>query len=176
MIVRAIVVAAVVLASSVFASSAGAITPKSPLVCKYDRNYPSHQYPQKSLRGRVRFNYRIVKRIAQSVGLPGDLFAQIARGESGYYPGIWGIDPNGYTRGYGLWAVTPKAWGNSPALLRKFYSLGGVRGMFNPINNARMTKMIYDIAGARAWYGVQYVGIVDTFTKSENLLTRKRCK
>ena len=138
----------------------------------------NHKFPQHtlgSLGGKARFNYDIVKRIAESVGLPGDLFAQIALGESGYYPGIWGTDPGG-THGYGLWAITADAWGGSPVLLKKYRELGGNEGMLNPFNNAKMAKFLLDHSPVKTpgragfpWYGTRYVGTSNKGPGTANL-------
>jgi len=105
----------------------------------------------------------MVVKLAQWAGLPGRLFEQIAHGESGYYPGIWGTDAGG-THGVGLWAITADAWGGSPVLMKKYNALGGWNGMFNPVKNAEMTKFLYDKSPVKTpgrsgfpWYGTRYV-------------------
>ena len=153
-------------------------TPNARTASKIDISQFNHKFPAHTLsdlNGKARFNYDIVKRIAQSVGLPGDLFAQIALGESGFYPGIWGTDPGG-THGYGLWAITADAWGGDQTLLRKYNSLGGSSGMLNPFKNAEMTKFLYDHSPVKTpgqrgfpWYGTRYVGSGNQGPPSANL-------
>ena len=90
--------------------------------------------------------------IAKSVGLPPRTFTQIARGESGYRPGV--ISGDG---GYGLWQITPRVQGAET--LAKIASLGGNRGMLNPVQNALMAKYMFDQAGGRItpWFGTGFV-------------------
>lgn len=93
-----------------------------------------------------------VVKIAQSVGLPGRTFEQIAHGESNYQPGVVSSDG-----GWGLWQMTPRVWGAAAlAMLKK---LGGIGQMLNPIKNAMMAKFLYDSAGhsIKPWYGTRYV-------------------
>ena len=153
-------------------------TPNARTASKIDISQFNHKFPAHTLsdlNGKARFNYDIVKRIAQSVGLPGDLFAQIALGESGFYPGIWGTDPGG-THGYGLWAITADAWGGDQTLLRKYNALGGSSGMLNPFKNAEMTKFLYNHSPVKTpgqrgfpWYGTRYVGSGNRGPSSANL-------
>jgi hypothetical protein len=112
----------------------------------------NHIYPKHTLgRPGTRFSSGIVRRIAESAGLSGTLFEQIAHGESDYYPGVYGIDPGG-SIGRGLWQITSGV-GND-ALIAKY---GGPQAMFNPLINARAAKEIYDSSGTGAWYGTKYV-------------------
>lgn len=127
-----------------------------------DHVYPAHRLYE--TKGKRVFSPRLAHRIFLKVGFGADSrhMTEIARGESGFYPGIWGIDPGG-TRGYGLTAITPGAWGSSSPLHRHLRRLGGVAAMFNPVRNARMAKVIYDYAkraGNRwaPWYGTRWVG------------------
>jgi hypothetical protein len=108
----------------------------------------------------VRLSPAQVAAIASSVGLPGRTFAQIAHGESDYYPGIQQRDPGDGMVGYGLFQNTPNAWGRGSAAYKYMQSLGGIPAMFNPIKNAMMAKYLYDHAGhsIRPWYGTRYVG------------------
>jgi len=105
-----------------------------------------------------------VKEIAESVGLPGELFTQIARGESAYQPGVQQRDPGDGMVGYGLWQMTPNAWGTNSEAYEYFMKLGGIPEMFNPVKNAMMAKFLYDKAPSKVpntrgfpWYGTKYV-------------------
>lgn len=92
-----------------------------------------------------------VVRIAQSVGLPGRTFEQIAHGESNYQPGVVSSDG-----GWGLWQMTPRVWG--AAALAYLKKLGGIGQMLNPIKNAMMAKFLYNAAGGISpWFGTRYV-------------------
>lgn len=99
-------------------------------------------------RGGMAFN--AVARLAESVGLPGITFAQIAQGESSLDPKAIGNDPGG-TRGLGLWQITT---GFNDDIIARF---GGPQAMFNPYNNALAAKAIYDRQGIGAWYGTGFV-------------------
>jgi hypothetical protein len=88
--------------------------------------------------------------LAESVGLPGITFAQIAKGESGFIPTAIGHDPGG-TTGYGLWQITS---GYNDEIIAKY---GGPEGILVPRNNAMAAKDIYDTAGIGAWYGTRYM-------------------
>jgi hypothetical protein len=94
--------------------------------------------------------FNIVAALAESAGLPGVTFAQIAKGESGLRPGATGIDPGG-TKGLGLWMITT---GYNDALIAR---LGGEAAMRNPVINARAAKSIFDSNGYGAWYGTKFV-------------------
>jgi hypothetical protein len=91
-----------------------------------------------------------VARLAESVGLPGVTFAQIAHGESGYNPRAVGHDSGG-TLGLGLWQITT---GFNDDVIKRF---GGRDAMFDPRTNALAAKAIYDRAGIGAWYGTRYM-------------------
>lgn len=129
-------------------------------VSKYNHKYEQHRLWD--TRGKVRFSPKVVFRIARHAGFNNYealRMTEIAKGESGWYPGIWGIDPGG-TRGYGLWAITPKAWGkiSGTKLGRKYKRLGGRTAMLNPVANAKMARFIYVSKGHSAWYGKRYLG------------------
>lgn len=98
--------------------------------------------------------FNIVAALAESAGLPGITFAQIAQGESNLRPGATGVDPGG-TKGFGLWMITN---GYNDELIAR---LGGEREMLNPVTNARAAKSIFDSAGYGAWYGTQFVTAYD---------------
>jgi hypothetical protein len=99
-------------------------------------------------KGIMSFNQ--VARLAESVGLPGVTFAQIAKGESAFNPRAVGHDPGG-TQGLGLWQITTKY---NDDIIRRF---GGREAMFNAHTNALAAKAIYDRAGIGAWYGTRYM-------------------
>jgi hypothetical protein len=91
-----------------------------------------------------------VAALAESVGLPGITFADIARGESGYDPDNVGHDPGGST-GLGLWQITTKF---NDDIISKY---GGVQAMFDPRRNALAARDIWRRQGRKAWVGTQYV-------------------
>jgi hypothetical protein len=91
-----------------------------------------------------------VAQLAESVGLPGVTFAQIAKGESGFNPRAVGHDPGG-TQGLGLWQITT---GFNDDIIARF---GGREAMFDPYTNALAAKAIYDRAGIGAWYGTRFM-------------------
>jgi hypothetical protein len=92
-----------------------------------------------------------VAALAESVGLPGEAFAQIAQGESGYQVGAVGHDPGG-TQGLGLWQITTHY---NDDIIRKF---GGRQKLLtDPYANALAAKAIYDRQGIKAWYGTKYL-------------------
>jgi hypothetical protein len=99
-------------------------------------------------KGAMTFNQ--VARLAESVGLPGITFAQIAKGESGFIPTAVGHDPGG-TQGLGLWQITT---GYNDDIIARF---GGRNAMFNPHTNALAAKAIYDRQGLAAWRGTRYL-------------------
>jgi hypothetical protein len=107
----------------------------------------------------VRLSPGQVARLATRAGLPGQTFAQIAHGESDYYPGVQQRDPGDGMVGYGLWQMTPNAWGSGSAAYKHMQRLGGIAAMFNPWKNALMAKYLYDAAGGSIapWYGTKYV-------------------
>jgi hypothetical protein len=94
--------------------------------------------------------FNAVAKLAESVGLPGVTFAQIAHGESGYNPRAIGHDPGG-TTGYGLWQITS---GYNDDIIRKY---GGPQAMLNPHTNALAARDIWRRQGKAAWYGTKYV-------------------
>jgi TP901 family phage tail tape measure protein len=124
-------------------------------VSQYNRVYPRHIGPNPRF---TTFTPEIVASIASSVGLPGTTFAQIARGESGYQPGVQQRDPGDGMVGYGLWQNTPNAWGQGAA--RQYFDrLGGIPQMFNPVTNALMARFLYQAAGnsISPWHGTRFV-------------------
>jgi TP901 family phage tail tape measure protein len=94
--------------------------------------------------------FNAVAKLAESVGLPGVTFAQIAHGESSYNPRAIGHDPGG-TTGYGLWQITS---GFNDDIIRKY---GGPAAMLNPHTNALAARDIWRRQGKAAWYGTRYV-------------------
>jgi len=118
---------------------------------QFNRTYPKHSLFETA--GKTRFSEGLTARIARWAGLPGKTFAQIAHGESNFYPGIFGVDPGG-TIGRGLWAITSGV-GND-AMINRY---GGPGAMFNPLVNAKVAKEIYEGAGRTIspWYGTKFV-------------------
>lgn len=121
---------------------------------QYNRQFPAHHLGEPGFR----LKPDEVMAIAQQAGLPGRPFEQIAHGESQYYPGVVQRDPGDGMVGYGLWQMTPNAWGDEGR--RQMQRLGGIGGMLNPFRNAEMAKYLYREAGNSfsPWYGTQYLG------------------
>jgi hypothetical protein len=94
--------------------------------------------------------FKATAQLAESVGLPGVTFAQIAHGESGYRPGAIGHDPGG-TTGYGLWQITS---GYNDDIIAKY---GGPKAMLNARTNALAARDVWRRQGRGAWYGTRYV-------------------
>jgi cell wall-associated NlpC family hydrolase len=88
--------------------------------------------------------------LAESVGLPGRAFGQLARGESTLRVNAVGHDPGG-TLGLGLWQITT---GFNDDIIARY---GGREAMFIPSVNAMAAKAIYDRQGIGAWYGTGYL-------------------
>jgi murein DD-endopeptidase MepM/ murein hydrolase activator NlpD len=124
-------------------------------VGRFDQVYPAHYIDQAS--GRVRLSAAQVRSIAESAGLPPLAFEQIAHGESQYYPGVVQRDSGNGMVGYGLWQITPNAWGSSGKLLKKLKDLGGIPAMRNPIKNAAMAKYMFDDRGLQPWHGTKFL-------------------
>ncbi len=122
----------------------------------FDRVFPRHIGPKK---GATQMSPEEVMAVAQAAGLPGRAMEQIAHGESNYFPGIQQPDPGDGMVGYGLWQMTPNAWGKDSAAVKHMNSLGGIPAMFNPTKNAQMAKFLYDAAGKSfsPWYGTRYL-------------------
>lgn len=93
----------------------------------------------------------VIAALAQAAGMPGRTMEQMTRGESLGRPGSWGHDANGYSTGYGLWAITDP-YANDLAA-----KVGGYKNFLNPVLNAWAANVIYRRQGLRAWYGDQYV-------------------
>ena len=93
----------------------------------------------------------VIAALAQAAGMPGRTMEQMTRGESLGRPGSWGHDANGYSTGYGLWAIT------SPFNDDLAAKVGGYKNFLNPVLNAWAANAIYRRQGLRAWYGDQYV-------------------
>lgn len=110
--------------------------------------------PQKKL------SQRQVRAVAEKVGFtPAQALqmAQIARGESGFQPKVQQPDPGDGMVGYGLWQMTPNAWGEAGR--KKMEELGGLEAMADPVQNAKMAKYLFDQAGGtfQPWYGTRYL-------------------
>lgn len=123
--------------------------PKSlpPSLRKYDRRWAPHWAPDY---GGPTMPVSKIAELAEWAGMPGVTMAQIAHGESGYRPGSAGVDPNGRTKGYGLWAIT------SP-FHPEVSKYGGYEGMWNPISNALVAAGEYRSSGLSGWYGTRYL-------------------
>ena len=106
----------------------------------------NHPFPRG---GGATLSPNVVAQIAESVGLPGITFSQIAHGESGYRPGA--VSPDG---GYGLWQITPRV---HDAAHRALWNRIG--SFFNPFANAQMAKVLYKEAGntIAPWFGTSFV-------------------
>lgn len=100
-----------------------------------------------------------VSGLATKAGLPGQTFDQIAHGESDRHPGMQQRDPGDGNVGYGLWQMTPNAWGKGSAAQKYMQRLGGIPQMFNPWKNALMAKYLFHAAGNSIgpWKGTKYV-------------------
>lgn len=113
-----------------------------------NRVFPEHTVGQPG----VTLSQQQVMMLARRAGLPPITFAQIARGESGFAPGIVSSDG-----GYGLWQMTPRVWG--PPAVEHMNKLGGLGQMLNPWKNALMAKYLFDSAGGTIspWFGTSFV-------------------
>ena len=122
-----------------------------------DHRFPRHFIDQAS--GHVQLSPSQVASLAQHAGLPGTQFAQIAHGESNYFPGVVQRDPGDGNVGYGLWQMTPHAWGVGSLAYKMMQKLGGVTEMLNPWKNAQMARYLYDAAGKTfaPWYGTKFL-------------------
>jgi hypothetical protein len=114
----------------------------------------NHVYPHdgSTTGGGKPIPFNAAAKIAQSVGLPGITFAQIAQGESTLYPGATSTDG-----GYGLWQMTPRVQGaDTVAAWNKIGSY------FNPVNNAKQALVLLGghptVEGIRRnWFGTSHV-------------------
>lgn len=118
---------------------------------RLSKKYPLHSA---GAAGAARLSVTEVRAAAELAGFsPGRALqmAQIARGESNYYPGVKSFDA-----GYGLWQMTPRVWG--PVAIAYMNKLGGLDAMTIPIQNAKMAKFLYDDAGGFGpWYGTGFL-------------------
>jgi hypothetical protein len=126
-----------------------------------NRVYPQHRI---GAAGAARLSERQVRAAAELAGCsPTDALhaAQIAHGESDFYPGVVQDDPGDGNVGHGLWQMTPHAWGGpSSATYRHMQSLGGLEAMRNPIQAARQMKWMRDQAkGWSPWYGTKHLNL-----------------
>lgn len=113
-------------------------------VQQYNQTYPRGGGPT--------LPFNAVAKIAESVGLPGITFAQIAQGESALKPGAVSNDG-----GYGMWQMTPRV--QSSATVQHWQSIGSY---FNPVANAKMALFLlgghYTESGGKGnWYGISHV-------------------
>jgi len=133
-----------------------------------DRVYPRHRI---GTAGAKRLSERQVRACGELAGLsPTEALhaAQIAHGESDFYPGVVQDDPGDGMVGHGLWQMTPNAWGGpSSATYKHMQSLGGLDAMRNPIQCARQMKWMHDQAkGWSPWYGTRYLNLSSKATGS----------
>jgi hypothetical protein len=155
-------------ASSSTSSSARRATQSHDVARVLDKTYPRHRI---GAPGAARLSERQVRAAAELAGLsPTDALhaAQIAHGESNYYPGVVQDDPGDGMIGHGLWQMTPHAWGSTSAAYHHMQSLGGVNAMRSPIQCARMMAYLFKQSGNtwRQWYGVKYLNLSSHATKS----------
>jgi hypothetical protein len=101
---------------------------------------------------------REFKQLARKYGLPARGFWQITKGESGHKPYVQQHDPGDGMVGYGLFQLTPNAWGDGAAK-QKFEELGGIEGMKDVENQFKMARFLYKSAGNsfKPWYGTRYL-------------------
>lgn len=117
-------------------------------------NAINHMY---AANGSDQFSPDFTAQLAETGGLPGVTFSQIAHGESDYKPGalepVESIGVGGVpVRGWGMWQMTTGV-GND-ALINKY---GGTRQMFNPVRNMLATRDLYHTQGIGAWHGTRYM-------------------
>ena len=143
---------------------AGTAAPGSDVGPMHGQSYDgplNHRFPRHfaDQPGHVQLTPTQVMELAQKAGLPGRPFEQIAHGESNYYPGVVQRDPGDGNVGYGLWQMTPHAWGPGSLAFAMMNKLGGVSEMLNPWKNALMAKFLYSAAGNRTspWYGTRFL-------------------
>lgn len=118
-----------------------------------NRRFPRHSLADAS--GHFQMTERGARMCAEAAGFRPAValqMAQIARGESTYFPGIVSWDG-----GWGLWQMTPVAGGWGAEALRKLASLGGIEAMLNPVKCALMAKWLYDQSGLGPWRGTRYL-------------------
>jgi hypothetical protein len=118
-----------------------------------DRVFPAHGLGEPG----VKLTEQEIKACAAAGGFWGqELQAayEVALGESaGGCPGIIASDG-----GIGLWQMTPWAWGAEGKA--EMARLGGPTAMRNPVQNAKMARVLYTGAGKRwrtQWYGVGHL-------------------
>lgn len=144
--------------SSSSTAKAGQQTSEAPNAL--DRVYPRHRI---GATGAKRLSERQVRAAGELAGLsPTDALhaAQIAHGESDFYPGVVQDDPGDGMVGHGLWQMTPHAWGGpSSPNYRHMSSLGGLEAMRNPLQAARQMAWMFKQSGNswRQWYGTRYL-------------------
>ena len=127
------------------------------------RTYPAHRLGQANA---ARLSEREVRMACELAGMkPTDALhmAQIAHGESDYYPGVVQDDPGDGNVGHGLFQFTPHAWGpaGNPTA-RQMEKLGGLDAMRRPMQAARMAAWMFDQSGLRPWYGTRYLNTAAT--------------
>lgn len=111
--------------------------------------------------------------LAESQGLPGQTYAQIARGESSLHPNVVGYDEGG-THGLGLWQMTPGV--QSPETRQRWAGIAAEHegGYMNPVANAEMASVLAGGGtGVSNYYGSDYVTDPDAhLTGGETLANR----
>lgn len=116
-----------------------------------DKIFPPHGL--NNTEGKFRMDEASIRAVAEVAGFsPGRALqmAQIARGESSYYPGIIASD-----NGIGLFQITP--WACGPLCRQWIAQVGGDEALRNPFKNAVIAKKLYDGGGFAPWFGTQYL-------------------
>jgi murein DD-endopeptidase MepM/ murein hydrolase activator NlpD len=122
-----------------------------------DRIFPAHDINH--LAGHDRLSRGQIIGLCEKAGFTHDQateMANIAKGESKYYPGIVQIDPGDGNIGYGLFQITPHAWPKNSPLWAYFHKLGGKNGMRNPWHSALMARRLFHYAQFHPWDGSRY--------------------
>ena len=109
----------------------------------------NHVFPAN---GGTQLSPQLVAQIANWAGLPGQIFSEIAHGESDYEPGAVEKPEASGAQGFGLWQITTGV-GNDQMIA----GLGGTGAMLNPLVNARAARNLYLQGGLSPWHGTQYV-------------------
>lgn len=124
-----------------------------------NKEFPAHFVEDNA--GQVRLSASQITTLADKAGLPGEAMMWVAKGESGFYPGIVQHDPGDGNVGTGLFQITPNAWNGDAKLLTRFNDLGGSDGMRNPWHQCLMAKELYDLAGMDPWNRTRYEANAD---------------
>jgi hypothetical protein len=102
---------------------------------------------------------RQVRLLAKKYGLPPAAMSQISKGESNRDFRVQQKDPGDGMVGFGGFQLTPNAWGEDSAAMRRFLELGGIEGMKDIENQFKMARFLYKSAGNSLdpWYGTRYL-------------------